>query len=82
MNISKKEDRNLIFYANNSLWGKHGGQLELVSITFKVKGSETYAILKFTDHDVAFCKDAPVDDYFYLIEVPVSDFFFEETINE
>jgi len=69
---------------DNTLWGRHSGQLDFVSLRIEQRQARLparqasgiwtpYVIIRFTDHDVRVCKDAPVDSIFYELEFPVAD---------
>ena len=67
--------KDYIFVSGDSLYGLHGGQLEIVSIDFEnevVNGKVIkQAVITFTDHDVQILKDAPVGGIYYQLRFPI-----------
>lgn len=64
-----------VFLSDESLYGAHGGQLEFVSVRIETRklGNffKTFAIIRFTDHDVRACEDAPVEKVYYELSFPL-----------
>jgi len=67
--------KDYIFVSGDSLYGLHGGQLEIVSIEFQnevVNGQVVkLVVITFTDHDVQIKEDAPVDGVYYKLRFPI-----------
>lgn len=74
---SKKPEPLKIEYADKSLWGVAGGQLEYVSQRVEMrqrpdKSWVTLMVIRFTDHDVQWGDDKRlIDSKYYEIEFPI-----------